>query len=188
MIYKTIYNFNFLPYREENKKHKTLEFYKTMFIFASLGTLLMILWWVTMEQKAETQNQRNQYLEQEIKKLDIQMEKVNRIQKEIDDLTQREKLIDSLQDNRIAFIQLINDLESIMPNGLKINSILQNNEDDTIVTIIGETTSNLKISELLTNLQNNSNYSKAQLEEIKGLVQKDGRTNSEFTIHFTAIK
>src|SRR5574337_563118 len=67
---------NLLPWRAERRKQREREFYMQL-AAAFVGAVLVLLLWIFwMNQRIDNQNDRNAYLQTEIKQLDVRIAKI----------------------------------------------------------------------------------------------------------------
>ena len=130
------------------------------------------------------QKGKNTLLKSEITKLEIQIKDIAGLQQEITALRARQTAVEELQGNRNLPVYLLTELVKQLPDGVYINSMKQENQ---VVMITGVAQSNQRISELLSNLGNNSPWlTKPDLVEITAstvtLSARDQRRVSNFSM------
>ncbi|MFN3376301.1 MAG: PilN domain-containing protein, partial [Burkholderiaceae bacterium] len=155
---------NLLPHREAARKRRREAFQATMFA-SFLGGLLIagvIYWWFQM--MIADQQQRNAFLQQEIKVLEGQIKEIASIEDEIAALKARQKAVEDLQADRNLPVHLLNELVQSLPDGVYITSLRQTGQS---ISMQGMAQSNERISEMLRNLSSGSPwFSKPELVEI----------------------
>lgn len=136
------------------------------------------------------QQEKNNFLKQEIAVLENQIKEIANIEDEIAALVARQKAVENLQSDRNTPVHLLNELVKQLPDGVYISSFKQT---DRSVTLQGMAQSNERVSELLRNLADSSPWiSKPELQEIVSatvpLTPKDQRRVSSFRMKFTLTR
>lgn len=169
---------NLLPHREERRKDQQKKF------FITLGGVVLIgaaIWGVVhfhLSDQYDTQKGRNKYLDEEIAKLDKQIEEIKKLREQIASLLSRKKVVEALQANRSEVVYLLDQLVRQLPDGVFLKSIKQTGNK---VTISGLTQSQARVSTLMRNLESSPHLENPGLIEIKAIQQGNQRIN-EFTM------
>jgi type IV pilus assembly protein PilN len=175
---------NLLPHREAARKRRKDAFYVMLGLAALVGLLIAGLIYGWYQAQIATQQNKNTFLQAEIKKLEIKIKDVASLQAEIASLRARQQAVENLQADRNTPVLLLNELVKQLPDGVYVNLMKQ---DGISVSIVGVAQSNERVSELLRNLANNSTWlTKPELVEIvassMALTPKDQRRVANFTI------
>ena len=141
---------NLLPWRAERRAQRQKEFYGMLGLAAVAGVLLSFLIWFYYGQQISGQQNRNQYLEQEIVKVKAQNEEIKTLGKQKDRLLARKKVIEQLQANRSQMVHLFDSLVRTIPDGVALSNIKQEGE---ILTLEGRAQSNARVSAYMRNLE-----------------------------------
>jgi type IV pilus assembly protein PilN len=165
---------NLLPHREEKRRRRKQAFFAVLGVSALAGALVVVLWYAVLQQMISTQQERNAFLQSEIRKLDEQIKDIANLRAEIDALKARQKAVEDLQTDRNMPVHLLNELVKQTPEGVYLTSIRQ---DGQIVAVSGVAQTNERVSELLRNTAYNSPWlERPELIEIKAAnVRADGR-------------
>ena len=181
---------NLLPHREAARKRRKETFQATMFASFLMGLVIAgaIYWWFQM--MITTQQERNTYLQGEIKVLEGQIKEIATIEDEIAALRARQKAVEDLQADRNLPVHLLNELVRQIPEGAYITNIKQT---DQVIAMQGVAQSNERVSERLRNLTDNTPWlSKPELVEIVAnnlsLSQKEQRRVSTFNLRFRLMR
>ena len=181
---------NLLPHREAARKRRKEAFQATMFGSFLIGLVIAgaIYWWFQMMITA--QQERNAFLQGEIKILEDQIKEIATIEDEISALKARQKAVEDLQSDRNLPVHLLNDLVRQIPEGAYITNIKQT---ENVIAMQGVAQSNERVSEMLRNLTDNTPWlSKPELVEIVAsniaLSQKDQRRVSTFNLRFRLMR
>jgi type IV pilus assembly protein PilN len=181
---------NLLPHREAARKRRKEAFQATMFASFLIGLAIAgaIYWWFQMMITA--QQERNAFLQSEIKVLEEQIKEIATIEDEIAALRARQKAVEDLQADRNLPVHLLNELVQQVPEGVFVTSIKQT---DQVIAMQGSAQSNERVSEMLRNLTDNTPWlSKPELVEIVAsnitLVPRDQRRIFAFNLRFRLMR
>lgn len=175
---------NLLPHREAARKRKRELFFTALGAAALVGVLICGAVYSWYQAQISAQQDRNTVLKTEITKLEGQIKDIAGLQQEIAALRARQNAVEDLQGNRNLPVYLLSELVKQLPDGVYINSMKQDNQ---IVMLTGVAQSNERVSELLRNLSNNSQWlTKPELIEITAasvaLSARDQRRVSNFSM------
>ena len=181
---------NLLPHREAARKRRKEAFQATMFASFLVGLAIagMIYWWLQM-MITEQQN-KNAFLQREIKVLEGQIKEIASIEDEIAALRARQKAVEDLQSDRNLPVHLLSELVKQLPDGVYITSVKQTGQ---AISMQGMAQSNERVSELLRNLANNTPWlAKPELVEIVAnsvaLSPRDQRRVAAFNLRFQLVR
>jgi len=146
---------NLLPHREAARRRRLESFYATVGGFAVIGVVVSGLLYVLLDMQLTAQNQTNQLLQNEIKRIEGQIKDVATVQAELATLRARQQAVESLQTQRNQPVRLLNELVRQLPDGVYLTSMRQ---AGAAITLTGQADSNERVSELLRNLGNNSDW------------------------------
>jgi type IV pilus assembly protein PilN len=156
---------NLLPHREEKRKRRKAAFFLGLGLAAAAGLAVVGLWYVVLQQMTTGQQQRNEFLSAEIRKLEIQIKDIATLRAEIDALKARQKAVEDLQIDRNVPVHVLNELVKQTPEGIYYRTIKQ---DGQVLTLSGVAQTNERVSELLRNTGNSSEWlMRPELVEIK---------------------
>jgi type IV pilus assembly protein PilN len=175
---------NLLPHREAARKRRKEAFFISLGAAALLGGLICGAVYVWYQAQISSQQNKNTFLQGEIKKLETQIKDVANLQAEIASLRARQQAVEDLQSDRNMPVHLLNELVKQLPDGVYVNSMKQ---DGSNVALAGVAQSNERVSELLRNLANNSTWlMRPELIEIVAssvaLSPRDQRRVANFSI------
>jgi type IV pilus assembly protein PilN len=174
---------NLLPYREKIKKEKVQSFAILMAIFALLGAFIVFLDNSYVSVKIEHQTERNDYIKSVNNGLDQQIKSIADLKEKIKSTLAKRKVVEDLQKNRSDTVKILNDLANSLPDGVSLNSVAENKN---LLTIVGTTDSNDKVSNYMLNLAQHKIFTNPNLIEIQSIEQaetiKDGNKTVNKTI------
>lgn len=166
---------NLLPWRAERRKQRQKEF-GVMLGFAALAGV--VLWFLVNSYyngQIEGQNERNAFLQEQIKQLDAQITEIEELDRQRARLLARKDVIEQLQANRSQMVHLFDSLVRTIPDGVVLASIKQEGEK---LTLEGRSQSNARVSTYMRNLEGSGWMTKPDLSIIEA---KDGVAGLPYT-------
>ncbi|OOG62080.1 fimbrial assembly protein [Rhodanobacter sp. B04] len=141
---------NLLPWRAERRKQREREFYMQLVaaFVAALGVLLLWVFW--MDQRIDNQNERNTYLQTEIKQLDVRIAKIKDLEKVREHLLARKQIIEQLQADRSQMVHLFDELVKTIPSSARLTGVKQNGQS---MSLDGVAQSNASVAEYMRNIE-----------------------------------
>ena len=179
---------NLLPHREARRQQRKQAFFAGIGMAAFVGAGVVLLWYTFVNTQISAQEEHNQFLTSEIKRLDAQIADVATLKAEIGALKARQKAVEDLQADRNMPVYLLNELVKQVPEGVYLTGIRQAGQQ---VGITGVAQTNERISEFLRNTSSNSPWlEKPQLVEIRAQTMqiagsRDQRRMFAFTMGVT---
>jgi type IV pilus assembly protein PilN len=140
---------NLLPWRAERRKQRQQEFMTMLGVAAVAAVLISLLIVLYYNAKIDAQEQRNQYLTDQIASLDKQIAEIAELDKKKAGLLRRKQVIEELQASRSQMVHLFDELARTIADGTQIQSIAQNGAE---MTILGRAQSNARVSTYMRNL------------------------------------
>ncbi len=141
---------NLLPWRAERRRQREREFYMQLaaaFVVAVLALLLWIFW---MNQRIDNQNDRNTYLQTEIKQLDVRIAKIKDLEKVRQHLLARKQIIEQLQADRSQMVHLFDELVKTIPSSGRLTALKQHGQ---AMSLDGVAQSNASVAEYMRNIE-----------------------------------
>lgn len=172
---------NLLPHREEKRRARRQQFYGLLGMVAILAGLLVFATYTVIAGYISDQEEKNNFLKQEIAVLDKQIDQIKRLKEQTQALLARKQVIESLQQDRADAVRLLGELTKQMPEGVYLRSIKQQGVN---VSLNGYAQSNARVSTLMRNIEASSWLEKPQLVEIKAVVVDKRRLN-EFNMNLS---
>lgn len=181
---------NLLPHRELARKRRKELFNIGLGVSALVGGLLAGTMFLSLQAQISSQNDINQILQTDIAKFDAQIKDIAGLEAEIAALRARQQAVEDLQSDRNLPVHLLTELVRQLPDGVFINSMRQEGQ---VLELRGVAQSNERVSELLRNLANNSQwFTKPDLVEIVAgsvtLAPRDVRRVSNFNIKVKLLR
>ena len=172
---------NLLPHREERRKRARQHFGILAGLAAVIGIAIVGAVHFVNSQRIDDQSNRNAFLKGEIAKLDKQIDEIKKLRDEIAALLARKQVIETLQADRAQTVHLLDELVSVMPEGVYVRSFRQRGLR---VNLVGYSQSNARVSTLMRNIDASPWLEKAELVEIRA-AQVANKRVSEFNMNFS---
>ncbi len=175
-------NINLLPWRAERRKQREREFYMMLAgtAIAALAVLFAAIFW--MSHLIGDQNDRNAYLQREIKALDKKIEEIQDLDRKRSALLTRKEIIEQLQSNRSQMVHLFDEMVKTIPEGVRLTSMKQ--AGDTL-TLEGVAESNSRVATYMRNIDNSPWMGRTDLRKIEnksGADDADAKMPYEFSL------
>ena len=175
---------NLLPHREEKRKQRRTQFY-----VAAVGAVVggAVVWGLVhgvIAGYVDAQEDKNAFLTQKIAELDREIDEIKRLREQMDALSSRKRVIESLQGNRFEAVGLMDELAKQTPEGVYLKSVKQTGSK---VALAGYAQSSARVSTLMRNLEASPLLEKPDLVEIKAATV-DKRSVSEFSLSVTITR
>lgn len=175
---------NLLPWREERRKLRNRES-QTLFGLTAAAAILIVFGIIYQyNQMIKNQVMRNQFLEQEIAKVDDKIKEIEALERTRSKLLARKQIIEQLQASRSVMVHLFDDLVRTIPEGIRLNSIKQAGD---LLTIEGFAESNARVSEYMRTLEGSQWIGNPDLGKVEA-IGPDKRSRYAFTLRVNLKK
>ena len=169
---------NLIPWREAERKRKRQEFG-----VGALGALVAagaIAFLVNLQMGAaiDNQNERNQYLNEEIAKLDKQITEILALEQQKQRLRARIQVIEQLERSRPEIVHVFDELVRVLPEGVYLTYLKQSGPR---IEMRGIAQSSTRVSTFMRNIDSSEWLADPSLQvvETKG---KDAGRGAQFTL------
>jgi type IV pilus assembly protein PilN len=175
---------NLLPWREEQRLLRRNQFFAALGAAAVGAGLLLLLSNLGFNSVIGHQQDRNQFLKDEIAALDLRIAEIIDLEEKKDSLLARMQIIEQLQRSRPGIVHVFDEVVRTMPDGVYLTEIKQTGRR---LEIVGAAESNTRVSALMRNIDSSEWLGSPDLEVVevktnsRGGNQASGRF-SEFTI------
>ena len=140
---------NLLPWREWERKRKQREFTGMVAAGALFAAITVVIGHMQMEGMIGDQEDRNRFLEGEIKSLDERIVKIKDLESTKAKLLARMNVIQELQSNRPLSVHLMDELVRTLPDGVYLKKFTQKGGQ---LTLDGVAQSNARVSAYMRNI------------------------------------
>ncbi len=147
---------NLLPWREELRQEQKKQFVVMMFLTVLLAGAIVGLIHMQMGAKIDYQLSRNNFVGNEISRLDKEIAEIKDLRKVRRSLLERMEVIQDLQGSRPSIVHLFTEIVGTVPNGVYLESLSQTGSN---LMMNGQAESNARVSTYMRNL-NNSEWMK----------------------------
>lgn len=169
---------NLVPWREAERKRKRQEFGVGAVAAVLLaGVIAFAVNW-QMQSAVDNQNERNQYLKDEIAKLDKQITEILDLEQQKQRLLARMQVIEQLERSRPEIVHVFDQLARTIPDGIHLTSLKQT---DRRIQLKGLAQSSTRVASYMRNIDSSEWLGDPSLDilETKG----SGDTGSDFTLN-----
>ncbi|MHB1331537.1 MAG: PilN domain-containing protein [Sulfuriferula sp.] len=169
---------NLLPHREVKRAARQRQFTLLLGSVALLGIAVVVLGYLALDARLDTQANRNAYLKTEIAKLDKDIAAIKGLKDQTRALLARKQAVETLQTNRSNEVHLLDQLVRLLPEGLYLKSIKQTGST---INLQGYAQSSARVSSLMRNLEASPWLESPTLIEIHAVTVQGLRAN-EFNL------
>jgi type IV pilus assembly protein PilN len=170
---------NLLPWREERRKARQIQFNITAGVVAAAGAFVVFMMYLWMSKAISDQTDRNKYLQDQITLMDHQIEQIKDLQDTKQNLLARMQIIQQLQQSRPVVVHLFDQLVKTLPPGVFLTSVSENGDN---LTLEGTAESSARISTYLRSIDSSPFMTDPNLM----VVQKDPTKNGAQKFSITA--
>ncbi len=139
-----------LPWREERRKRRTQEFQLVLVVVALLAVGVVYLIHQHFNALIADQQARNDFLREEIRKVDEKIKEIERLEALREQVTARIQVIDELQSRRWQMVRVFDELVRTITDGVRLTAIKQNGDQ---LTLEGLAQSNQAVSAYMSRLE-----------------------------------
>ncbi|SFP64398.1 type IV pilus assembly protein PilN [Nitrosomonas cryotolerans] len=175
---------NLLPHRELKRKIRRQQIILLAGITGLLGIAIVWGGHIVIMDKIEYQNNRNQYMSNQIALLDKQIEEIKQIKSKTQVLLVRKGIVETLQSSRAEVVHLLDQLARLLPDGVHLHSVKQEGRN---INLVGYAQSNAWVSRLMRNLESSEWLQSPSLIEIKAVTVNNARLN-EFNLNIQLLQ
>jgi type IV pilus assembly protein PilN len=169
---------NLLPWREAERKKRQQEFGLMVLGGVLLTGLAIFGIHMQFESMISAQQQRNNYLEKEIKVVERQIREIKELDKTKQNLLARMNVIQELQSSRPQIVHLFDEVVTVLPDGVYLTSMTQSGNK---VTFEGLAQSNARVSSMMRNIDDSEWLVSPSLDFIESK-EKTGTGYSHFKL------
>jgi type IV pilus assembly protein PilN len=141
---------NLLPWRAERRKLREREFYLQLGMAFAAAVVAVLIWVLWMNARIDNQNDRNAYLQAEIKQLDERIDKIKDLEKVRSRLLQRKQIIEQLQANRSQMVHLFDEMVRTIPSSARLTAMKQSADS---LSLDGVSQSNASVADYMRNIE-----------------------------------
>ena len=169
---------NLLPWREMRSKEQDRQLLTIAVGAWILMAVIIFYAHVHVSALIENQGKRNEFLNQEIAKVEKEIKEIAELKKKRADLIARMNVIYQLQGDRTQVVHLFDELARKLPDGIYLASL---SHAGSSIALKGVAQSNARVSALMRNLSASDWFAEAELEVIT-VKAKGSERVSEFSL------
>lgn len=154
---------NLLPWREMHRKEQDRQLLTIAVGAWILMGVIIFYAHIHVSSLIENQNRRNEFMNQEIAKVDKEIKEIADIKKQRADLIARMNVIYQLQGDRTQIVHLFDELARKLPDGIYFTSL---KHSGSTISLQGVAQSNARVSALMRNLASSDWFADPELEVI----------------------
>lgn len=170
---------NLMPWRQELRAELKKEFYVVTGLVAALAVAIVFVWQMSLNSDIDYQSSRNDYLQQNINKLNQQVREIADLRKKKAELVARMEVIQSLQGNRPEIVHIFDQVVRTLPDGVFLNDLTRSGQ---AMTVRGTAESNNRVSSLMRQLDASDWFSDPNLTGVTAN-RAMGEYANDFQLH-----
>jgi len=175
----TAIRINLLPHRQLRKARQQRWFAILAAIVVGLGLAVVAAGQAYLVNEKSTQDARNAFLKDEMVKLDKQIAEIAELKEKTNDLLERKKVVETLQNNRGEAVVMFDELMRRLPEGLYLKSVKQSGD---LLALAGYAQSSARVSTFMRSLEAADLFDEPVLIEVKSAMVGPVRS-SEFSLN-----
>ena len=168
---------NLLPWRDEERKERKLKFLVALGGAAVAAILTAFVGYLMMDSMVGAQKARNAKLTEQIKVLDLQIEKINSLEAEKSRFISRMEVIEKLQRSRPEIVHVFDEIAKQLPDGVYLTGITQTNGR---IKFEGMAQSSTRVSAFMRNIDSSTWLKDPDLEVVE--TKKNSTTGASFVL------
>lgn len=157
-------NINLLPWRDDARIENKRQFAILAVATALVGVILIAVIHLTLSEKIARQEQRNNFLTENISSFSTEINLLKSLQKEKQQLLQSLNLIQDLHDSKFRVVRILDEVARLVPNQVHLTKILRT---DSKIYFEGTASSNEKITLLMKKINELNWLNNPELNEIE---------------------
>jgi type IV pilus assembly protein PilN len=165
---------NLLPHRQIRREAKQREFGLMAMFSAIAACAILFMAYSIINNKVESQIERNQRLDTAIAKLDKEIADIKNLREQISVMLERKQVVENLQTNRSQAVIIFDELSRQLPEGMYFKSIKQ---EGSVITIEGVADTNARVATLVRNFNQSKWVESPILIEIKAMTADTQKQN-----------
>ncbi len=169
---------NLLPWREERRQELKRQFFIILAGVVLIGAGAVYLVNMAVQGQIEYQNQRNQFVQNETKKLEQQIKEISELKKKRESLVDRMKVIQDLQGNRPVVVKVFDEIVRTVPDGVFYKRIKSSSDS---ISVTGYAESNNRVSNLMRNLDSSELFQAPNLSKVQTATEQ-GSNEFDLTV------
>lgn len=174
---------NLLPWREMRRKEQDRQLLMFAGMSWTLMALIVLYAYLHVSALNDNQSKRNEFLQQEITRVDNEIKEITDLKKQREALIARMNVIYQLQADRIQVVRVFDELVRKLPEGVYLTAFQYVGSS---ISLKGVAQSNARVSAFMRNLSGSDWFAEPELEVIN-VKEKGSDRVSEFSLKVKQI-
>jgi type IV pilus assembly protein PilN len=170
---------NLLPHRQIKRAERQREFGLMASLVAVAAAAILFVSWSYIHNKIQTQQSRNQRLQDEMVRLDKEIAIIASLKEQIKHVLERKQIVEGLQSDRNQAVLILDELARKLPEGVFLKSVKQLQDE---IELKGVADTNARIATLVHSLSESAIMHNPNLVEIKANTNALGIKEYEFVL------
>ncbi|MEH6625595.1 MAG: PilN domain-containing protein [Motiliproteus sp.] len=154
---------NLRPWREDRRKERQQTFVAGSLLVALLAGAIVFATGFYIESQTDRQVKRNNFVRQEITKLDSKIKEIKELKEQRARLLERLEAIQELQGNRPVIVRVFDELVRVLPEDLHYSLLSRIND---VLTVNGRANANKDVSRLMRSLDRSPWFREPSLSNV----------------------
>jgi type IV pilus assembly protein PilN len=168
---------NLLPWRDEQRRERQVQFLIAMGAATLVACLLAFLGYLMFNSMIDGQQRRNDRLRAEIKSLDKQIEEINSLEQSKQNFIARMEIIEKLQRSRPEIVHVFDEIVKTVPDGTYLTSVKQTDQK---FRFDGIAQSSTRVSAFMRNIEGSEWLMHPELEVVAADTATGGQSFTVF--------
>jgi len=168
---------NLLPWRDEQRKERQMQFLIALGGATLIAALLTFLGYLMFNSMIDGQQRRNERLRTEIKSLDKQIEEINSLEQSKQNFIARMDIIEKLQRARPEIVHVFDEIVKTLPDGTYLTGIKQTGQK---FRFDGVAQSSTRVSAFMRNIESSQWLMHPELEVVAADPTSGGQSFTVF--------
>lgn len=170
---------NLLPHRQIKRAERQREFGLMASLVAIAAAAILFVSWSYIHNKIQTQQARNQRLQDEMVRLDKEIAVIASLKEQIRHVLERKQIVEGLQSDRNQAVLILDELARKLPEGVFLKSVKQLQDE---IELKGVADTNARVATLVHSLSESAIMHNPNLVEIKANTNALGIKEYEFVL------
>jgi type IV pilus assembly protein PilN len=173
---------NLLPHRQIRRAERQREFGLMASLVAVAAAAILFVSWSYIHSKVQAQQSRNQRLQDEMARLDVEIAKIGNLKEQIKSVLERKQIVEGLQSDRNQAVLILDELARQLPDGVFFKSVKQIEDE---IELKGVADTNARVATLVHNLSGSAIMHSPNLVEIKASMSALSVKEYDFVLRVT---
>lgn len=173
---------NLLPYRQIRRAERQREFGLMAALVGVAAAAILFVSWSFIHSKVQAQQARNQRLQDEMARLDVEIAKIGHLKEQIKGILERKEIVEGLQSDRNQAVLILDELARQLPDGVFFTSVKQIEDE---IELKGVADTNARVATLVHNLNGSAIMHSPNLVEIKATLNALSVKEYDFVLRVT---